>query len=198
MLEALEARLVGELKRHHASQPLSEGMPREEARGRTSRRAAPAVFELVVDRLTRAGRIVARDRLALSEHQVSLSDEEASARLAIERVYREAKLTPPEIGAAASAAGVETALAGRVATLLVRSRTLVKLDVLLYHQASLDELEDRDSSVEGAGCEREARRRIVQGALRRQQEVCDSVAGVPGPGAGDPAGRGVAGRTVKV
>ena len=139
-IERLEARLVDELKRHHASQPLSEGMPREEARGRTSRRASPAVFDLVLDRLTKAGRIVARDRLALREHQVSLSDEETSARLAIERVYREAKLTPPEIGAAASAAGVETALAGRVATLLVRSRTLVKLDGLLYHQAALDEL----------------------------------------------------------
>ncbi len=139
-IERLEARLVDELKRHHASQPLSEGMPREEARGRTSRRASPAVFDLVLDRLTKAGRIVARERLALREHQVSLSDEETSARVAIERVYREAKLTPPEIGAAASAAGVDTALAGRVATLLVRSRTLVKLDGLLYHQAALDEL----------------------------------------------------------
>ena len=66
-------------------------MPREEARERLFRRVAPAVFEAVVQDLVAARRLVARDRLALEGHQVSLSPEEARVQGALERVYREAR-----------------------------------------------------------------------------------------------------------
>ena len=58
----------------------------------------------------------------------------------LERVYRDAKLTPPDLAAAASAAGSAPGLAERMVSLMVRNRTLVKVDTLVFHPAALDDL----------------------------------------------------------
>ncbi len=136
----LGARLIAALQAHHEAEPLSGGMPREEARGRLFRRAAPAVFEAVVQDLVAARRLIARDRLSLEGHHVSLSPEEARVQGVLERVYRDAKLTPPDLAAAASAAGSAPGLAERMVSLMVRNHTLVKVDSLVFHPAALDDL----------------------------------------------------------
>ncbi len=140
VLSELGARLIAALQAHHEAQPLSGGMPREEARERLFRRVAPQVFEAVVDSLVSARRLVARDRLALEGRQVSLSTDEARVQSALERVYREAKLTPPDIATAAAAAATVLPVAERIISLLVRTRTLTKIDTLVFHSAALDEL----------------------------------------------------------
>ena len=140
VLQALSERLLSALKAHHGSQPLSEGLPREEARERLFGRAAPAVFEHVLAELARQRKIVVRDRLALAGHQVSLSPEESRAREAIERLFREAGLAPPDAAAVVAAANVPAAVADRVAALLLRQKTLVKLDTLMFHADALARL----------------------------------------------------------
>ena len=128
-------------------------MPREEARERLFRRVAPAVFDAVVDALVSDRRLVARDRLALDGHQVSLSTDEARVQSALEGVYRDAKLTPPDIGAASAAAGTAVPMAERMVSLMIRTRTLVKVDTLVFHAAALDDLKAdiRRLKAEGAG-----------------------------------------------
>jgi len=140
ILSELSERLIAELRAHHTAHPLSEGMPREEARERIFRRAAPALFEAVVQHLVSARRLVARDWLALVGHHVSLSPEESRAQDALERLYRDAKLTPPDLASAAATAGATPAVVERVVTLLLRNRTLVKVETLLFDAAALDEL----------------------------------------------------------
>jgi len=140
VLGELSERLVAALRAHHESQPLSEGLPREEARERLFRRGAPAVFDHVLAALAADRKIVVRDRLALADHQVSLSPEESRARDAIERLVRDAGLAPPDAAALAAAASVPAAVANRMASLLVRQKTLVKLDVLLFHADVLAQL----------------------------------------------------------
>ena len=137
VLHDLSNRLLAALTAHHASQPLSEGMSREEARERLFGRAAPAVFEHVLEQLVSAGKIVARDRLAIAGHHVSLSPEEARAQAAIERLFREAGLAPPAESALPAAANVSAPVADRVAKLLVRQKTLVKVDAMLFHAEAL-------------------------------------------------------------
>jgi selenocysteine-specific elongation factor len=136
----LGARLIAALQTHHQREPLSGGMPREEARERFFRRTAPAVFEAVVQDLVAARRIVARDRLALEGHHVSLSPEEARVQGVLETIYRDAKLTPPDLAAAALAAGGASGLAERMISLMLRNRTLVKVDSLIFHAAVLEDL----------------------------------------------------------
>jgi selenocysteine-specific elongation factor len=147
----LAEQLIKELRTHHAAQPLSEGLPREEARERIFGRAAPALFERIVDRLVTERRLVARDRLALEGHQVSLSPEEARARDALERIFRDASLQPPDLATAAAAAGVSPEVADRIAKLLLRSRTLVRIESLVFHAEPLERLkaEVRKLKLEG-------------------------------------------------
>ena len=134
--EALLALIAG----YHAAQPLGPGLPREEARERLSRRAAPAVIDHVVAGLVAAGRIVATDHLALAEHSIELSAEEAQVRDRLADLYLAAGLAPPDAGQAASAAGATPALAGRMLELLVRGGTLVKVEALVFHKERLDRL----------------------------------------------------------
>jgi selenocysteine-specific elongation factor len=68
---------------------------------------------------------------------VSLSPEEARAQAAIERLFREAGLAPPAESALPAAANVSAPVADRVAKLLVRQKTLVKVDAMLFHAEAL-------------------------------------------------------------
>ena len=137
VLQDLSTRLMTGLTAHHASQPLSEGMSREEARERFFGRAAPAVFEHVIADLGAAQKIVGRDRLAVAGHHVSLSPEEARAQATIERLFRESGLAPPLESTLPEAANVSPAVADRVAKLLLRQKTLVRVDSLLFHAEAL-------------------------------------------------------------
>jgi selenocysteine-specific elongation factor len=151
VIDVLSKELLEAVRGHHAADPLSEGLPREEARERVFRRAAPEVFDYAIAQLVAARRIVARDRLALEGHQLSLTPEEARARDAIEGLFRDAQLAPPDLAGAASAAHTTAAVADRMVKLLVRQRRLVKVDTLLFHTDSLERLKTEVRALRGSG-----------------------------------------------
>ena len=151
ILEDLAGRSVADLTAHHAAQPLSEGVPREELRERLAGRAHIAVFERVLQDLVAAGTIVARDRLALAGHRVSLSAGEARAREAVERAYREAALVPPDAASLPAALGLPRADVDRMVALLVRQKTLIRVEDLLFHADALARLKAEVASLKGGG-----------------------------------------------
>ncbi|MEO7273303.1 MAG: selenocysteine-specific translation elongation factor [Vicinamibacterales bacterium] len=140
VLEALEATLVAAIRVHHSEHPLADGLPRGEARERLFARATPALFEQVLARLTADGRIVARERLALAGHQISLSADETVGCEALDEVFRVAALAPPELAAAATTAKVDPVLAERLSALLVRRHRLVRLAGMLFHVEALERM----------------------------------------------------------
>ena len=140
VIDRLGGAMLGALKAHHAAEPLSEGLPREEARDRLFAHGHPAVFEHVVDELAKSGAVAGRDRLAVAGHRLELSPEEQRARAAIERMFRDGGLKPPDAAAAATSAGVSAPIADRVLKLLQRQKVLVKVDVLLFHDEALKQL----------------------------------------------------------
>jgi selenocysteine-specific elongation factor len=139
-LGRLEEKLLAAVAAYHAAQPLSEGLPREEARERVFSLSPVALFDAVLKRLVQTGKLAGRERLALPGRGVSLTPEEVRAQEALERVFREGGLAPPDLAGAASAAGVSGTVADRVTKLLVRQKTLVKVDTLFFHAASLERL----------------------------------------------------------
>ena len=146
----LAARLVAALEAHHRAQPLSAGLPREEARERLFKRTPVAIFEAVLQDLVKAGKVVARDRLALASHQLALSPEESRVSDALERLYLDAKLAPPDLGAAAASVGSTAAVAERMLSLMVRTRRLVRVDTLIFHPAALDALKGEIRQLKGS------------------------------------------------
>jgi selenocysteine-specific elongation factor len=140
VLDDLSARLVAELESHHRSQPLSAGLPREEARERVFGHAPTAVFDFAVQRMVGAGRLNARDRLSLPSHQVSLTPEESRVHHRLEEIFRDARLSPPDAAAAATVAHAPADVADRMLKLLVRNKTIVKVDTLYFHSQALEQL----------------------------------------------------------
>ena len=114
VVAAARDRVLAVVREHHRTSPLSEGLPREEARERVLGSGSPAVFDYVLSTLVDEGKLVARDWLALPGQRPTLTPEERDAQVALERVFREAGLAPPDLAAAAGIAGVSLTVADRV------------------------------------------------------------------------------------
>ena len=150
VVEDAATRLLDALESHHSQQPLSEGLHREEARARLLPHAPPAVFDAVVAPLVESGRVSARDRLALAGYAVSLTADEMKIRDRLVRLYFDAGFAPPDMPTAQAAAG-DAAIVERVTKLLIRQRTLVKVDTLLFHADRLETLKKEVRSLKTAG-----------------------------------------------
>ena len=132
--------VVSHVTAFHKAQPISEGLPREEAREKIFRRVDPAVFERVLAGLKERKRIVGTDRLALSTHRVSVAGADDRVRSAIVEAYRSAGLKPPDAAAVEVQAGAPKAIVEKVTTLLLREKVLVKLDTIVFHADALQQL----------------------------------------------------------
>jgi selenocysteine-specific elongation factor len=139
--------LVDLLAAHHRALPLSDGVPREEARARICAGGSPSVFEHIVHGLAGGGVIAARDRLKLAAHHAAPTPEEERARALVEEVLRRAGLTPPNLLALASRVDIPAALAERVLKLLQRDKRVVKIDSLFFHEEALQALKSQVAAI---------------------------------------------------
>jgi selenocysteine-specific elongation factor len=121
-------------------QPLSDGVPRDELRDRLFGRGHAAVFDKALADVAAAGRIALRDRVALASHRMELTPEEERARTSIERAYRDAGLTPPDLASVAVETRTTPAVADRMMKLLQRQKVLVRVDALVFHDEALKRL----------------------------------------------------------
>ncbi|MGH9142236.1 MAG: SelB C-terminal domain-containing protein [Vicinamibacterales bacterium] len=152
----LKQAIVRALTLHHASQPLSAGMPREELRERLFARGHAAVFDKALDdlALARPPVIFIRDRVALATHRVELTPEEERARTTLERVIRQSGLKPPDAATLAAVVGAAAPVVDRVLKLLLREKTLIKLDALVFHEEALGRLKAEVAALkQSAGAE---------------------------------------------
>ena len=149
----LSQALVALVTAFHRAQPLSEGIPREEAREKIFAKADAAVFDLVLATLAGTRTVVGRDRLALGTHQVALSGADADARARIERAYREGGLTPPDAATVARTSGIPPAEVEKLTALLLRQKTLQRLDTLIFHAEVLAALKKEIAGLKPASPE---------------------------------------------
>lgn len=136
----LERAIVGALTAHHRAQPLAEGVPRDELRVQLFPGGHQAVFDRALDVLSVGGQIVVRDRVALASHRIALTPAEAQAHEAIERAFREAALTPPDLASLAATLTLEAGVVDRMVKLLQRQKVLVRLETLTFHEEALKRL----------------------------------------------------------
>lgn len=142
--------VVALVREFHAQHPLSEGLPREEARARVFRGAESAVFEAAMRRLVSSRAIVDRERLALPSHKAALPGGEATVAKVAD-AYREAGLTPPDRAGIAERAAVTAETADLAIAYLVRRKTLVKLDTLVVHREALEQLKREMAALKKEG-----------------------------------------------
>jgi selenocysteine-specific elongation factor len=134
------AALLAGVAAFHREQPLAEGVSLEAARARWFARVPPPVFEAVIAELVTAGRVSARDTVALAGHRVALSAEEAEVAGALDARFRDAGLHPPDAAALAGELRRSTALVDRMLQHLIRQKRLVRVDSLVFHHEALERL----------------------------------------------------------
>jgi selenocysteine-specific elongation factor len=155
VVRLLEERLLASVAEHHRAAPMSEGLPREEAREKLFGHAAPELFDEVLARLTTAGTLVARDRLSLPGQGGALSADEEHAQAVLDRAFLEAGLAPPDVASIAAARGIPAALADRMSRHLQRRKRLVRLDTVVFHAEALAGLkQDVLAGKQGSGAPR--------------------------------------------
>jgi selenocysteine-specific elongation factor len=137
LLARLGEAVLARLADHHRASPLSDGAPREEVRGQLFAHAAAGVFERVLDDLVAAGRIVARERVALATHRVQVAGPEAEASARMVEAWRVAGLKPPDAAEVATTLSLAKPLVDKLTALLIRQRVLIKVDALLFHESAL-------------------------------------------------------------
>jgi selenocysteine-specific elongation factor len=89
--------------------------------------------------------------VALTTHQLVLSDEDARARSAIVRALSEAGLTPPDYASLAAKIAMPPKAVERMTALLVRQKVVIRLGDLLFHEAALNRLKSELQSLKKAG-----------------------------------------------
>ena len=139
-LRAVGDRLLAMVSEFHRANPLRDGAPREEARERVFRHAGPGVFEAVLDGLTRDGRLVASDHLALPGHRVTRSPAELRAAAEIVALLRPAGLRPPAPAAIREQLGIDEELLDRVLRRLARERAVVRVGPLVFGFDAIESL----------------------------------------------------------
>ena len=148
--QAIGDRLLELAAAYHRDHPMEEGIPREEARVRSCARAAPGVFERVLDDLVRQGRIAATDRIGLAGRQAAAGGPEAAALEAIAARFRDAGLHPPDQASVAEALGMAAATFSNAVARLVRQKTLVRIEGLVFHESALRQLKEDIASLKRA------------------------------------------------
>jgi selenocysteine-specific elongation factor len=144
-VDELAQRLRDHLERFHRENPLKAAVPREELRRRLFSRAAPGVFEGVLESLVAAGELrLSEGGVALAGHSVALRPEEEAARQAILTAAQAGGLAGVEIAELAARSSAGAPLLQRVAQVLLASGILQRVgEKSLVHREHAEELKRR-------------------------------------------------------
>src|SRR3989441_1041080 len=137
---------VGALRREiesfHHSNPLGEGISKEELRGRAAGDARPELFRAALDQLVASGSVaVAGDVVKRAGRTIALLPEEARAKEQIELEFSRAGLAVPGLKEVLAKLPVEGRRAQKLLQILLREQVLVKVtEDLVFHRAAIARL----------------------------------------------------------
>ncbi len=135
--------IIRTLETYHRNNPLRAGLSKEELRSRTAGARNSKLFNYIIGQLVQEG-LVARDQeiLHLSEHKVTLGQDQEKVRAEIETAYKEGGLQPPYFKELKSRFPEKTAR--DVLQLMTKEGVLVKVkEDLYFHRHAVNDLRER-------------------------------------------------------
>jgi selenocysteine-specific elongation factor len=138
VVTACADRVVKEVERFHAANPLADAISKEDLRTRCASGLSANVFRAAVEDAVSAGKLaVTGDLLKRAGREIRLGPGEARAREQIEREFARGGLAAPDIDTVLATLHVDRAQAQKIFQLLVRERVLLKIsnDVVLHRDA---------------------------------------------------------------
>jgi hypothetical protein len=136
----LRESVLSTLRRFHADEPLKPGMARETLRAGSAQAMPPEAFRELIQALAADAQVrVAGDRVAMADHRVVLSPEDAARADKIEAAFRRAGIDPPPIEDVLRECGGPHG--SRLKDWLVAEGKLVRIrDGRLFHGEALEDL----------------------------------------------------------
>ena len=145
VVESLAAGLTAHLGDFHAKNPMKQGVSRGELASTWGRGLPDKLFHLVLERLVKAGAVVAEaELLRLAGHKVSLASDQSRLRQAILDAYAKGGSAPPNLPEVLDPLGVSFKEAAPVFKLLQEQGELVKVkEDMYFHAPVLADLRQR-------------------------------------------------------
>ncbi|HKK90070.1 MAG TPA: selenocysteine-specific translation elongation factor [Desulfobacteraceae bacterium] len=147
VFDDLAGRIVSRLDEYHSTNPLKEGMPRQELKSkfRVLKESDAKLFSLVITKLAKEKSIVEDQNLVRrAHHEVALQVDQQELKEKISSVYQKAGLTPPFFRVICSDLGVDRKSAMEVLHMLIDDKSVVKTKDDLYFDArAMNDLESR-------------------------------------------------------
>jgi selenocysteine-specific elongation factor len=143
------SKLLALVTAFHKTHPMSDGLPREEAREKIFARAPASTFETVIDQLKARGALTGSERLALPSHKPTVAGADDKIRQAIIDAYRAGGLKPPDAAAVEVSAKSPKPVVEKVTALLLREKILVRLDTVIFHADALQTLKEDVLAMKG-------------------------------------------------
>jgi selenocysteine-specific elongation factor len=144
--EKLGAKLRSVLATYHQENPLKAGLSKEELRSLLYRGLDQRIFQFLLNNLQKQG-VIAQDQalIHLSDHKVSLKEDEKVLRRELEAFYKEADLAPPTVKEVlAKFAGYPQPLLKEVLAIMVRDDALTKAtEDLYFYKPSMEKLKEK-------------------------------------------------------
>jgi selenocysteine-specific elongation factor len=142
--DEVNRQIAAEVATHHQREPLSRGLSKEIVRERFFAGASAEAFRAMMAELEKRGSfVVEKEIVRLPEHTRQLSDEDARVRDLLEKMFRDAGLSAPNLADAFTKAGLKPAdqRGRKILQLLIDSGALVKVHgEMFFHKSALDEL----------------------------------------------------------
>ncbi len=131
------------LTEYHRDFPLRTGFPKEELRSRTSGSTNQKLFNYLVNQLIQEGVVVQEmEALRLTEHKVTLAQDQETARHDIEAIYLKGGLQPPYFRQVKDKFPGQTGI--DVLQVMVKEGVLIKVkEDLFFHKRVLEDLESQ-------------------------------------------------------
>jgi selenocysteine-specific elongation factor len=141
--EVLKTQAIGSVEDFHRKNPLASGVGREELRVQTD--AGKEAFDAIIAMLVGEKKIeITGDLVRLSGRGVTMRDDEAESRRAIEEAFASAGLQVPALKDVLAGLRIDKARAQKIVTLLLREKALIKVsEGLVFHRNALDNLRQR-------------------------------------------------------
>ncbi len=149
-LEQAEKALLALVAASHKSDPMSDGLSRQEARERLLARSDAAVFDAVVDSLMRRKALVGTERLALPSHKAAVVGADERVRAGVIEAYRAGGLNPPDTAAVDAIVKAGAGVIDKVTALLLREKVLVRVDTIVFHAEALQGLKNDIAAMKGS------------------------------------------------
>jgi selenocysteine-specific elongation factor len=127
------------VKQFHRSNPLLNGLSKEELRGKQ----LPGAPQGLLDALLALSKTLTADAeiVRLASHKISLKQDEEEASTKIETAFRAAALSVPSVQEVLAKSGVQPGPARSILQLLLRDKKLVRIsDDLVFHSTALQSL----------------------------------------------------------